>query len=171
MNLCHPIELPDPTPDKFNQSDYKGLIINSTTVAINHLRIKHSISKEVFLSKYKSTIPPQVGSEELQVGSLTLPLSVTTQTTLTKHTIKPLIEIEQGWLNVSYVLNVVCRDLRPQSQIEGEGIRQFIDDLNSSYVATSHTWVANILDQIGKLVLGLIRDKLSVYLLRTSYFR
>ena len=50
-------------------------------------------------------------------------------------------------------------------------MRQFIDDLNSSYVATSHTWVANILDQIGKLVRGLIRDKLSVYLLRTSFFR
>ena len=44
-NLCHPIELPDPTPDKFNQSGYKGLIDNSTTVAINHLRIKHTISK------------------------------------------------------------------------------------------------------------------------------
>ena len=88
------------------------------------------------------------------MGSLSLPLSVTAQTTLTKHTIKPLTEIEQGWLNVSYVLNVVCRDLRPQSQIEGEGMRPFFDDLNSFCVATSHTWVVNILDQMRKLVQG-----------------
>ena len=42
------------------------------------------------------------------------------QSSLTQHTVKPLTEFEQGWLNV---LNVVIRDLHVQSQIEGEGMR------------------------------------------------
>ena len=52
---------------------------------------------------------------------------VTRQTMIVNHAVKPLTEPEQCWLNVSSVLNVVCRDLHAQSQIEGEGMRQFLD--------------------------------------------
>ena len=164
-NLCFPIDLPDPTEESMNG---KCFLVNCTTVAINHLRSKHGISKLDYYSNRNSK-SQSISFDKLDVGFDTPKQSK--QSYLTQHTVKPLTEFEQGWLNVSYVLNVVCRDLHAQSQIEGEGMRQFIDDLNLAYVCPSHTWVANILDQMGDLVREKIREKLSVYLLKTCYFK
>ena len=46
-----------------------------------------------------------------------------------------------------------------------------LDDLNSAYVALSHTRIANILDQIGYIIREKIKEKLCVYVLKTSYLK
>ena len=50
-------------------------------------------------------------------------------------------------------------------------MRQILDDLNSSYAAPSHIWVAQILDQVGDLVREKIKENLRLYLLKTCYFK
>ena len=135
-SLCYPIDLPDPTEEEIKVNG-KGTFVNCTTVAINHLKNKHGITKLDYYSNKNKT------SQSLNLDTLNTefdtPKLQSKQSFLTQHTVKPLTEFDQGWLNVSYVLNVVCRDLHAQSQIEGEGMRQFLDDLNSAYIAPSHT--------------------------------
>ena len=105
------------------------MIVNCTTVAINHLKSSDNLTKDDFLLKIRQPATRISRFKERDIGNSAL---VTRQTMIVNHAVKPLTEFEQCWLNVSYVLNVICRDLHAQSQIEGEGMRQFLDGLNSS---------------------------------------
>ena len=49
-NLCHPINSPDPTEDTVKRN-LKGVIVNCTTVAINHLKLQHNLIKDDFIFK------------------------------------------------------------------------------------------------------------------------
>ena len=157
-NLCHPIDSPDPTEDTVKRN-LKGVIVNCTTVAINHLKSQHNLTKDDFLLKIRGLANQISRFEEEDFDNTAL---VTRQSMIVNHTIKPLTVFERCWLNVSYLPNVVCPDFHAQSQIEGEGMRQFLDNLNSSYAAPSHTWVSKIVDQVGDLVRGNIKENLLI---------
>eukprot|EP00732_Lithocolla_globosa_P001564 Lithocolla_globosa_v1_NODE_800_length_3257_cov_25.478763.p1 type:complete len:889 gc:universal NODE_800_length_3257_cov_25.478763:2864-198(-) len=175
---CHPLNQSDP----LKESGKKGLVSWNSKVCTpmsTHLTGVHAITKETYLEsrrkrdlesiQRRSENQGDEHSNSTSTASTNQAQKAKTQPKLNIHfpTVqnhaknKPLTELEQGWLNVSYVLGVVIQDLQPFVTLERPGNKQWVYDLNPSYIPCSDTWVRHILDQLYLLLKDVIRETLT----------